>query len=114
MHWAAFVVALAVLAADADAAPLCPAEGETVHWVADYCMLQLETDDEIAVSGCIEAQSKVPFGNVCAANLHYKTRMCERMLDYGTRVGSLDQCVSDPAFKGRTVAAGGVGAHPRR
>lgn len=113
-RWAAFVVALAVLAAGADAAPSCPAEGETVQWVADYCMLQLETDDEIAVSGCIEEQSKVPFASDCAANLHYKTRMCELRIGYGTRAGSLDQCVNDPTFKGRTVAAGGVDAHPRR
>jgi len=109
-----FVVALAALASGAEAATLCLADGETVLWVADYCMLKMETDDEIAVSGCIEEERKVRFANDCASNLHFKKRMCELMIRNGTRAGTLDLCVNDPALKGRTVEAGGVGAYPRR
>lgn len=107
-------VVLAALASGAEAAPSCPVAGEPVQWVADYCMLKLETDDEIAVSGCIEEEGKVRFVNDCDSNLHFKKRTCELMILNGTLAGTLDLCVNDPAFKGRTVEAGGVGAHPGR
>jgi len=86
------------------------AEGEPVQWVADYCMLKMETDDEIAVSGCIEEERKKSFPNSCASNLHFKKGMCEAMIRNGTKSGTVDQCVKDPTFKGRVVEAGGVGA----
>ena len=106
-------VVMAVLAAwasFAEAETPCPADGEPVQWVADYCMLKMETDDEIAISGCLEEERKIKFANACASNTHFKRRMCELMIRNGTRAGTLDQCVKDPAFKGRTVEAGGVGA----
>jgi len=90
----------------------CPADGEAAHWVADYCMLKMETDDEIAVSACMEEERKPIFPSDCASNLHFKRRMCELMISIGTRAGTANQCVSDPTFKGRTVEAGGVGALP--
>ena len=87
----------------------CLAAGEPVQWIADYCMLRMETDDEIAVSGCIEKESRRKFSNACASNTHFKKRMCDRMIRNGTRAGTTSRCVKDPAFKGRTVGAGGVG-----
>lgn len=104
------VLALVAWVSSADADSWCAANGEPVQWVADYCMLKMETDDEIAVSECIEEERKTRFSNDCASNLHFKKRMCELMIRNGTRAGTLDQCISDPAFKGRTVDAGGVGA----
>lgn len=109
-----FFAALAVLTSGAEAAAACLADGEPVQWVADYCMLKMETDDEIAVSGCIEEERRVRFANDCASNLHFKRRMCELLIRSGTRAGTLDLCVNDPAFKGRTVEAGGVGAYRGR
>ena len=91
------------------AAPVCPAPGEPMHWRVDYCMLKMETDDEIAVSDCIEAQGKRRFRDACASNTHFKRRMCQRMIGQGTRDGTLAQCLADPAFQGRTVRHGGVG-----
>lgn len=105
-----FLAALAAMPLPADARPGCVADGEPIQWIADYCMLKMETDDEIAVSGCIEEHSKIRFRDACAGNTHFKQGMCEQMLRSGTRAGTLEQCVNDPAFKGRTVAAGGVGA----
>lgn len=104
------MAALTLAALSADAAPPCLAEGEPIQWIADYCMLTMETDDEIAVSGCIETQAKIRFRTACASNTHFKKRMCERMIRNGTRTGTPQQCLNDPGFKGRTVAAGGVGA----
>jgi hypothetical protein len=88
----------------------CPAAGEPIQWIADYCMFKMETDDEIAVSGCIEEERKKSFPDSCVSNLHFKKGMCEGMIRNGTRSGTVEQCVKDPAFKGRTVEAGGVGA----
>lgn len=93
----------------AGAGKACDAPGAPVHWVADYCMLRMETDDEIAAAGCIEQELKTRFASACAGKIHYKTRMCATMIGHGTRVGSLAQCVKDPGFKGRTVERGGVG-----
>lgn len=101
--------ALAAPVARAEPAARCAAEGEPVQWVVDYCMLKMETDDEIAVSGCVEDERKRPFADGCASNLHFKRGMCEIMVRYGTRAGTVAQCVNDPAFKGWVVEADGVG-----
>ena len=101
---------LAAFGAQADSGQRCAAEGEAIQWIADYCMLQMETDDEIVVSGCIEEQRKKVFPDSCTSNLHFKRGMCETMIRNGTRSGTVDQCVKDPSFRGRVVEAGGVGA----
>lgn len=107
---ACLAAVLAVLATDGDAMVSCAAPGAPIQWAADYCMLRMETDDEIAVSECIDEQRRVRFANDCAANLHFKARMCELMIRNGTRAGSLELCIDDPTFKGSTVRSGGVGA----
>jgi hypothetical protein len=103
-------LALSATVSLADAAPACVVPGESMHWRVDYCMLTMETDDEIAVSDCIEKEGKRRFRNACASNMHFKKRMCERMIRNGTRTGSLAACIKDQDFKGRTVRNGGVGS----
>jgi hypothetical protein len=104
-------VAIAALAwpSLARAEDRCAAKGEPIHWIADYCMLKLETDDEIAASDCIEKELKKKFRTGCAAKLHYKKGMCEAMIRNKTRTGSVTQCVRDPKFMGHVVTNGGVG-----
>ena len=99
-----------MLPASVQAIPECLVKGESIQWIADYCMLRMETDDEIVVSGCIDEESKKSFPSGCASNLYYKTKMCEIMVASGTRQGSVEPCSKDPSIKGRTVQAGGVGA----
>jgi hypothetical protein len=108
----AHLVALALgsFANCAAATPGCLAPGEPVQWIADYCMLKMETDDEIAVSGCIEDEMKRTFPSGCASNVHFKRNMCDLMVRAGTRTGTVEQCLNDPSFKGRTVENNGVGA----
>jgi hypothetical protein len=106
---AAFVLCLLAACPLANAATPCLAPGHPLHWRVDYCMLKMETDDEIAVSQCIKDESKRRFRNSCASNAHFKKRMCERMIRNGTRAGSVDRCMKDPAFMGRTVRNRGVG-----
>jgi hypothetical protein len=82
---------------------------EPVQWIADYCMLKMQTDDEIAVSDCVADESKRAFPSACASNTHFKTLMCEEVIRNGARPGPAERCVADPRFKGRTVERGGVG-----
>jgi hypothetical protein len=91
------------------AAAPCVAPGEPIHWRADYCMLKLETDDEIAISACMESEGKRRFRDACASNTHFKKEMCALMIQNGTRAGKIAQCLKDPDFRGRTIERGGVG-----
>ena len=103
-------VVLTASSAHVVAADQCAVAGEPIQWVADYCMLKMATDDEIAVSGCIEEESKTNVSDSCAVKLRLKRSMCEIVVGNGTRTGTVDQCLEDPTFKGRVVEAGGVGA----
>jgi len=47
------------MAAFGQEAPLCPTEGDRIHWIADFCMAEIGTDDEIAAMDCIEKEPAV-------------------------------------------------------
>lgn len=87
----------------------CRIPGMKIHWIADYCMAQLETDDEIAAGTCIGDELKRVFADDCAAKRHYKRAMCERAIALRDRRGGLDNCLADRKFVGATVRRGGVG-----
>jgi hypothetical protein len=106
---AAAALAAILAVAPVRAAPACEIEGEPVQWAADVCMLELQTDDEIAASDCLATEAKRRFADDCAARRHYKRRLCALSIRQGGRAGDVPACVADPGFKGRTVAAGGVG-----
>lgn len=108
--WRCIVVALAVVvqAVAMAASPACAIPGDVTWWIADDCMAKLETDDEIPASACIAEQSKRRFADACAAKRHYKRSMCRRAKASGA-VDSVERCVADPAFMGRTVRNRGVG-----
>lgn len=91
------------------AAPPCPAPGDAIHWAVDYCMLKMETDDEIAVSDCIEQQRISRSRDACATKMKLKRRMCDLRIRNYTLAGTRAACVKDPSFRGRTVERGGVG-----
>ena len=98
----------AATAAHYGPAEQCPVRGEVAHWKADYCMAQIGTDDIIAAGPCLERKVEIHFLSACSARIYYKTRMCELALANGVRKGSVRDCVSDPAFVGRTVRNGGA------
>ena len=87
----------------------CPVEGIKIHWIADYCMSNLETDDEIAAGDCIGDELKRVFKNDCAAKLYYKRAMCQKAISTRRREGSIGSCIADTEFKGHTVRNKGVG-----
>lgn len=88
----------------------CPIPGETIQWIADYCMARLSTDDEIAASACIADERQVIFRSECIAKTHFKYVMCELAISRRARSGPVDACVNDPTFVGPVVRDGGVGA----
>lgn len=96
----------AAAAATVDASGECP-EGEVVHWIADFCMLVQETDDEIAVSECIAKERATVPKDACHTKRHYKAAMCHRVV--ARDGGSVDRCVADRRFMGSTVKNGGAG-----
>lgn len=87
----------------------CPVEGTKTHWIVDYCMSQLETDDEIPASDCIGKELKRAFKNDCAAKLYYKRAMCRKSISTKQRDGSIGSCIADKGFRGSTVRNKGVG-----
>lgn len=111
MHWLACLVA-ATVALTACASPSspspCPVPGELLHWQADYCLFETETDDIIAAGPCLERESGHRFRNACGGKLHYKRALCERSVGAGYRPGPVEDCVDDPLFMGPTVRNGGA------
>lgn len=103
----AFLFGLPAVSLAAPAA--CPVRGEAIQWIADYCMLEAQTDDEIAVSDCIAEHLATKFNDDCAAKMHFKRAMCGGPGQGGAPRTSVDACVADPEFMGRTVRHGGVG-----
>ena len=87
----------------------CPVAGLTIHWIADYCMSTLETDDEIPASSCINTEAGRSFANDCMAKLHYKQALCQLAISRRLRQDDVDNCVSDQEFAGPTVRNRGVG-----
>ncbi|OGB25555.1 MAG: hypothetical protein A3I66_23210 [Burkholderiales bacterium RIFCSPLOWO2_02_FULL_57_36] len=87
----------------------CRISGAAMHWIADYCMSNLETDDEIPAGFCIDKERRIAFRSECAARQHYKKKMCELAISRGTIQGNLKRCLADRDFVGPTVRNGGVG-----
>jgi hypothetical protein len=87
----------------------CRIQGTRIHWTADYCMALNSTDDEIVAGECINDQLARSFVTDCEAVIFYKRAMCSLAKERGSPVGSVEQCLSDPQFKGPTVRASGVG-----
>lgn len=77
--------------------------------MADYCMSQLETDDEIAASSCISVEAARVFTSDCGAKVYYKKKMCQLAISRKQRQGDINNCIADQTFMGSTVRNGGVG-----
>jgi hypothetical protein len=88
----------------------CSVQGDPIQWIADYCMLEMQTDDEIAAGDCIEKRLRRAPRDACEAKRRTKEAMCALAIDRSLRSGSVEACVTDPAFVGPIVAKGGVGA----
>lgn len=86
----------------------CPVQGELVHWIEDWCMLTIGTDDEIAAGSCVARELEVASKDTCKAKLMYKSAMCGVVIARDGS-GTVASCVADHSFAGSTVRNGGVG-----
>jgi hypothetical protein len=89
--------------------PPCSIAGDKIHWIADFCMSEIGTDDEIAAMDCISQELRRPFPDDCAAKRHYKRKMCEGAVSRQTVAGTLESCLEDEDFMGYTVRNKGIG-----
>ena len=110
---AARLFALVLAACGAAFAPsagadTCYVGGDSAHWIADYCMATLSTDDEIVAGDCIANETRAPHGDECATRRHYKEALCALAIERGLRKGTLGACMSDTKFEGSTVRGKGV------
>lgn len=101
--------ALVALPAYATGPASCAIPGEKIHWIADYCMAKLETDDEIAAGDCIGDELERAPKDTCAAKRKYKRALCELSIQRGHVKSAVARCLEDRAFMGSTVRNGGVG-----
>lgn len=108
-HYVVLLTALSAATSVVAEPSECRIPGTKIHWVADYCMSKLETDDEIAASSCIGEEVKRAFMTDCAAKLHYKRMMCALAISRNQRQDDIDSCLADNDFVGATVRKGGVG-----
>jgi len=107
--WLLLLAELSAASPSAAGPSECPVAGEKIHWIADYCMALLETDDEVPASPCIAEELGKASTSDCATKLHYKRALCERSIRLGQRADAVDSCLVDPDFVGATVRKGGVG-----
>jgi hypothetical protein len=105
----AALLALAGAPVLAQPAATCAVPGDAIHWVVDWCMATLETDDEIPASACIAQHPVSAFASDCAAKEHFKRELCRVLRGADASPSALQACVDDPAVMGRTVRNGGVG-----
>lgn len=105
-----FFTAMSAATGADDKASICPVQGETIHWIADFCMATIGTDDEIAASDCISEQGGIRFRSDCEAKMHFKRTLCELSIERRTYAGTVKACINDPRFVGETVRNDGVGA----
>jgi hypothetical protein len=105
----AALIALAGAPVLARPAPPCAIPDDPIHWVADWCMATLETDDEIAASACIAQHPVARFDSACAAKTHFKRELCRVLRGPRAPADAVKACMRDPAVMGATVRHGGVG-----
>ena len=106
--FACVIAACGAAFAPSAGADSCYVAGDSTHWIADYCMATLSTDDEIVAGDCIATETRAPHGDECATRRHYKEALCALAIERGLRKGPVGACMSDTKFEGSTVRGKGV------
>ena len=88
----------------------CEIPGKTMHWIADYCMLQAETDDFLnaTVQTCFEKQKGYTTKDTCENKKKYKMKMCTHLAGLGRYNSNAETCFKDKTFIPPTVKNDGV------
>jgi len=88
----------------------CEIPGKAMHWVADYCLHQAETDDfqEPKVQACFEKNQGHKIQDTCENRKKYKMKLCQHMVSKGYYDGTAEMCFQDKEFIPTTVSNGGI------
>jgi len=88
----------------------CEVPGKTIHWIADYCMHQAETDDfqESKVQACFEKHHGDKVKDTCENRKKYKMKLCQHLVGMGFYDGDDETCFKDEEFIPTTVRNGGI------
>jgi hypothetical protein len=88
----------------------CEVPGKTMHWIADYCMHQAETDDfqEKRVQACFEKHHGYEIKDTCENRKKYKMKLCQHLVDMRFYDGDVEMCFKDKDFIPATVRNGGI------
>lgn len=88
----------------------CEIPGKAMHWIADFCLHQAETDDfqEPKVQACFEKNQGYKTKDTCENRTKYKMKLCQYMVSKGYYQGDADMCLHDKDFVPTTVRNNGV------
>jgi hypothetical protein len=88
----------------------CEIPGKAMHWVADFCLHQAETDDfqEPKVQACFEKNQGYKIKDTCENRTKYKLMLCRYMVSKAYYQGDAEMCLHDEDFVPTTVRNGGV------
>lgn len=88
----------------------CEVPGKAMHWIADYCLHQAETDDfqEPKVQACFAKNQGYKIQDTCENRKKYKMKLCQYMVSKGYYEGDAATCFQDKEFIPATVSNGGI------
>lgn len=88
----------------------CEIPGQAMHWIADYCLHQAETDDfqEPKVQACFEKSQGYKIQDTCENRKKYKMKLCQHLVSRGYYEGDVGSCFADKEFIPTTVRNGGI------
>lgn len=87
----------------------CEIPGKAMHWIADYCLHQAETDDfqESKVQACFEKNQGNKTKDSCENRKKYKMKLCQHLVNKEFYEGDAASCFADKEFIPTTVRNGG-------
>jgi hypothetical protein len=56
----------------------------------------------------MKQEAAIMFRSNCSEKLHYKRALCQMDMAYDSQYSSVEHCVNDPGFVGKTVRDGGA------
>ena len=92
----------------------CPIPGKLIHWQADYCLWEHETDDfhNELVQKCFFNRTAIDDNSSetdCEKKRFYKQKYCEKLIDIGSFEGTITECLSSKTVIPNSVRNNGVG-----
>jgi hypothetical protein len=102
-HAASLIAGLLIFMASS--AWSCEIPGYAEDWAIDYCMVLIDTDDEMDF-GVLKCLTNMDIDDSCETVAFYKTEYCKLLIADGNYSGSTQSCQDDRSIMGPTVKSG--------